>query len=65
MNQSDWTGWLYYQKDKSRPKDLGYWMGYKVSQAYYNNASDKQQAVYDILNIQDFKKFLAQSGFGQ
>jgi hypothetical protein len=63
MHENNWTGWLYYQKDKSRPKDLGYWMGYKISQSYYKNSNDKQQAVSDILNIQDFKKFLALSEF--
>jgi hypothetical protein len=63
MNQSDWTGWLYSQKDKSRPRDLGYWMGYKICKSYYEKSSDKQQAVYDILNIQDFKKFIELSEF--
>jgi hypothetical protein len=63
MNQNDWTGWLYYQRDKSRPKDLGYWMGYKICKSYYEKASDKQQAIHDILNIQDFKKFIELSEF--
>lgn len=63
MYQNDWTGWLYYQKDKSRPKDLGYWMGYKICKSYYNNSTDKQQAVHDMLNIQDFKMFIETSKF--
>lgn len=63
MHQTDWTGWLYFQKDKSRPKDLGYWMGYKICKAYYTNSTDKQQAVYEILNIQDFKSFIDKSKF--
>lgn len=63
MDQNDWTGWLYYQKDKSRPKDLGYWMGYKICKSYYQHAMDKDQAIYEILNIQDFKKFLELSKF--
>lgn len=59
----DWNGWLYYQKDKSRPKDLGYWMGYKITKAYYDKASDKNVAIREILNIQDFKSFLEKSGY--
>ncbi len=63
LNSRDWTPWLYYKKDDSRPKDLGYWMGYKIVKAYYDKASDKEQAVYDILNITDFDNFLAKSGY--
>jgi len=63
MYESDWKGWLYYQKDSSRPKDLGYWMGYRICKAYYNASADKQQAIADILNIQDFRKFLEISKF--
>lgn len=33
MNSKNWTPWLYYSKDTSRPKDLGYWMGYKIVKA--------------------------------
>lgn len=63
MLANDWNGWLYYQKDKSRPKDLGYWMGYKITKAYYEKASDKKMAIHEILNIQDFKSFLEKSGY--
>lgn len=65
MNETDWTPWLYYTKDTSRPKDLGYWMGYKIVKAYYDKAADKSQAVHDILNITDFNEFLKKSGYGQ
>lgn len=63
MNDTNWGFWLYSSKDKSKPKDLGYWMGYKIVQAYYNQTDDKTQAVYDILNINDFKDFLKRSGY--
>jgi hypothetical protein len=65
MYQSDWNGWLYFQKDKSRPKDLGYWMGYKICKAYYENSIDKQKAIVEILTIKDFKAFLEKSGFNE
>lgn len=63
MYNNDWRNWLYYQKDRSRPKDLGYWMGYKITKSYYDNAADKKAAIYEILNIQDFKNFLQQSEY--
>lgn len=63
MFDNDWTNWLYYQKDKSRPKDLGYWMGYKITKTYYDKAADKSLAIHEILNIQDFKSFLEKSGY--
>lgn len=63
MHTSNWNNWLYYQADKKRPKDLGYWMGYEICKAYYAKARDKQKAIVEILNIKDFKKFLEESGY--
>ncbi|MDJ1497036.1 DUF4932 domain-containing protein [Cytophagaceae bacterium DM2B3-1] len=60
-DDNNWQGWLYYSKDTSRPKDLGYWMGYKITQSYYQHATDKSQAIKDILTIQDFTGFLEKS----
>ncbi|HEU5290069.1 MAG TPA: DUF2268 domain-containing putative Zn-dependent protease [Cyclobacteriaceae bacterium] len=62
-SSSNWGNWLYSFKDKSRPKDLGYWMGYQITQAYYNGMNDKQEAIHDILNITDFNTFLKKSGY--
>ncbi|WP_205503576.1 tetratricopeptide repeat protein [Rufibacter psychrotolerans] len=45
------------------PADLGYYMGYKICEAYYNKATDKKQAVKDILEIKDPKAFFEQSGY--
>lgn len=63
MNSKDWTPWLYHSTNKSRPQDLGYWMGYKIVKAYYDKMEDKSKAVYDILNINDFKELLQKSGY--
>lgn len=63
MYQNDWTGWLYYNKDKTRAKDLGYWIGYQICKTYYNKMADKQKAISDILNIDDFKRFFEDSGY--
>lgn len=50
------TGW---------PPDMGYWLGYRVDQSYYAQAKDKRQALRDILQVTDFKAFLAASGYPQ
>lgn len=49
------------QETADRPADLGYWVGYMISKAYYNNASDKKQAAHDILHIKDYKAFYEKS----
>lgn len=63
MYSNDWTPWLYYSKDKSRPQDLGYWMGYKIVKSYYDNSIDKSKAIDEILNIKNFKDFFEKSNY--
>lgn len=68
MDGNDFKYWLYsgdLAKEKNYPNDLGYFIGYKICESYYKNASDKKLAVYDILNIKDFKKFLKDSKYRQ
>jgi uncharacterized protein YjaZ len=56
--------WIYnYNPKNGYPPDLGYWIGYKITEAYYNKALDKHKAISDILNIKDFDKFLSDSGY--
>jgi hypothetical protein len=62
MDKKDYKGWLYGTVE-GRPNDLGYWMGYKITKAYFDQASDKKEAVNEILNIKDFHKFLDKSGY--
>ena len=66
MGGTDLSKWMYNSfKIKDRPGDLGYYVGYKISHAYYRNAKDKQQAISDILNIKDFSAFLRSSRYGE
>lgn len=58
--------WLYNgDTAKDRPADLGYYMGYKIAKAYYNNATDKAQAIKDIIDMDDPLNFLQKSGYDQ
>lgn len=64
-----WRYWLYNTTMlRHGVRDLGYFMGYTICAAYYNQASDKKQAIRDIIeldysNEQTIEAFLAQSGY--
>lgn len=63
---SDTSHWLYNGFGTSdKPGDLGYWVGYRITKAYYEHAADKRQAVADILGItpDNATAFLARSGW--
>jgi hypothetical protein len=57
---SNWIG-NATQERPDHPADLGYWVGYIICKAYYEQAEDKKQAVWDILHISDYKSFLEKS----
>lgn len=64
MDGTDNRRWLYSgAPEGERPADLGYFMGFRITEAYYNKARDKRQAIADILHVKDFKRFLADSGY--
>jgi len=66
MNGMDKSNWLYQSdKVKDKPADLGYYVGYKIVESYYNRAKDKKQAIKDILDIKDFNGFLKASGYDE
>lgn len=64
LDEQSYSNWLY-QGDNSdkRPADLGYFMGYRICEEYYNAAADKKQAVKDIIEVKDFDAFLKKSGY--
>ena len=63
MYGPDYSNWIYNAGTaKGRPADLGYYVGYLITRAYYENAKDKRRAVHDILNIQDARAFYEASG---
>ena len=63
MYKPDFSQWFYNATTaKDKPADLGYYVGYLITRAYYKNAKDKRQAIHDILNIQDARAFFEASG---
>ena len=72
MYGKDLSGWLYNGgalaatgKPIERPADLGYYVGYKICQAYYAKGPDKKKAMKEMLEIQDFNQFFEDSGYGR
>lgn len=63
---SDTSRWLYTGfGTPGQPGDLGYWVGYRIVKAYYDNATDKRQAVWDLLHVDNDNApaFLERSGW--
>lgn len=51
------------QETPEKPCDLGYYIGYRIVQAYYNKQADKQQALRYMLTLRDPQAFLRESGY--
>ena len=48
---------------KDRPAGLGYWMGYKIVNAYYQKQPDKQYAIKQLLTTTDYEAIYKESGY--
>jgi hypothetical protein len=63
-DKTDLSKWLYNHPGTAEwPPDLGYWVGYRITKAYYQHAADKRQALREIFGMTDPKAFLARSGW--
>lgn len=69
MSDPSWDNWLYNNAaDKNTVPDLGYFIGYSICKSYYERASDKKQAIKDMISL-DYQnnaaveEFLAKSGY--
>jgi uncharacterized protein YjaZ len=50
MFGKDYSKWLYNGfSSKERPADLGYFIGYRICEAFYDQAEDKEEALNTIL----------------
>lgn len=64
MRGYDQSVWFYNAETEEWPKDMGYYVGYKICRSYYDNAKDKALAVKEILEVTDAEEFLDKSGYG-
>jgi uncharacterized protein YjaZ len=66
MHGTDTSRWMYEgDRAKDRPADMGYYVGYKICEAYYRRAGDKADAIRRILAISDADALLKESGYGE
>jgi len=64
MNGTSTDNWLYQgDRSKDRPADLGYFVGSRICQSYYEHANDKHAAVVEILRMSDPTAFVRQSKY--
>jgi hypothetical protein len=66
MNGTDTSKWLYEgERAQGRPADMGYYMGYRICEAFYQKAVDKSEAVRRILALNDPEGLLRESGYAE
>lgn len=65
MNGTDVSRWLYQDGISERPNDLGYFVGYRIAEAYYAQAKDKRAAIQELLEIKRPEQILALSGYAR
>lgn len=64
MDKTDLSAWTdNYRPGSDEPYDLGYWVGYRIVKAYYQRTDDKRAALARILEMDDPKAFLQESGW--
>ena len=64
MLSNDYSAWLYNgNKAGDRPADLGYFIGARICESYYNRATDKAKAIREIIRMKNNKRFLKRSGY--
>jgi hypothetical protein len=67
MHGREYRMWLYNGWNREelgeRPPDLGYFFGYRIVQAYYEQAENKHDALEAIISIRHFSRFLDDSGY--
>lgn len=52
MAGNDYSGWLYNNTDNAfGTRDLGYYVGYAICQAYYQRSADKIQALAGMIEL--------------
>ena len=66
-DKSDLSSWLYNYDNPGRntPPDLGYYIGYKICQSFYEISSDKSAAIQSIIAMKNPKEIIEKSGYAQ
>lgn len=62
-NFRNWLGNNSNMHEEDWYADLGYFIGARISEAYYEQAEDKQQAIRDLLFVTDAQAILDKGGY--
>jgi hypothetical protein len=66
MHQRDLGDWMFYRPANGEwPANLGYFMGYRIVQAFYESYANKREALRAILSVTDYEWFLRESGYAE
>ena len=66
MHGTDSSHWLYEgDRAKGRPADMGYYVGFKICEAFYKRAGDKKEAIRRILAMSEPDALLKESRYGE
>ncbi len=64
MASRDTTGWMWSKpSDPNQPRDVAYALGSRIVEAFYKRATDKTQAMQEILSVTDYPRLLERSGY--
>lgn len=61
MHEYDYFPWLYSKPKSNMPADMGYWVGKNIIKNLYERAANKEQAIKNILILEDAKDILNRS----
>lgn len=61
----DWIGNNSREIDEDWHADIGYFIGARICEDYYNQAEDKQQAIKTLLNVSNPMEILEMSGYAK
>lgn len=65
-NPEDYSNWLYQgNRSKNRPADLGYYIGYKIAESYYEQEQNKEKALKNLLNQKKAPEILKKSKYSE
>lgn len=65
-NPAELSSWLYNgEQAADSPADLGYFIGYRIAEAFYQQEKDKEKAVRFLLNSERYKKVFRKSGYAK
>ena len=64
INSTDLSKWLFNTGTiKNKPPDLGYFIGMRICEAYYNKQADKKAAIINLLDRSKYMEVMEQSGY--